>query len=321
MRTVEVMIGSVAAFLLAYFALVRTSFGQRMENDALPEISLQHSWLGYLDIIVVVVAVLVVVLGRRKCLPALGVLGGSVVLSQVLKSALDRPELDFGAMARHNSFPSGHVTAAVACVVALAMVLPRRFVWLTLPMAVFPALVAAETVTLGWHRFSDALGAALLVATLCGLALRAWTKAFLVPIAVSAFGTYLMAFSSVETRWLAGACVFAIACYCVGVVRAHDPNASGSVEVGRDDRRDGVESGIRSVPVGGQHHLVTVHCPERHESEHARGFHGVAAVLSDGDLHRLVGGGLRQQCGRPGVQPDLAGHGDPSLRHDPSSSR
>ncbi|TWP50847.1 phosphatase PAP2 family protein [Lentzea tibetensis] len=322
------MIGCVAAFLFAYYALVLTSFGQRVENTALQEISLVSS-LGWLETAVVVAGVAVVLLGRRRCLPALAVLGGSIALSQVLKlSVLERPLLDDNAVVVHNSFPSGHVTAAAAAVVAIAMVLPRRVVWLAVPLAGFPAYVAYETLALGWHRFSDALGAALLVSVVCCLVLRAWTRGALVPVVIAALGIYLMVFSSVPSTWLAAASVFALCTYCVVVVRATSTAAdvalttSGSVvEVGRDDRGDRFESGVSAVSVGGEHHLVTVHCPERHQSEHTRGFHGVAAVLPDGDLHRLVGGGLRQQCGRSGVQSDLAGHGDPSLRHDPSSSR
>jgi membrane-associated phospholipid phosphatase len=319
------MVGSLAGFLFTYFALVWTSFGQKAENAALPELSLQRSWASNVDMAVLVAAVLVVLVARKKSLPPLLVLGGSVLLAQMLKlHVLVRPELDEDAVLVHNSFPSGHTTAAVASVIAVTMAVPRRFaVWVAVPGALGAGAVAAETVSLGWHRFSDTLGAALLVSTLAFLVLRRWTAGLVVPPALAAGGVWLMVtYPQATPSTLAGVVTAGVVGHFGWVVSGRPGTRSrpdSLVVVGGDQFGDGVESSVRSVPLGAEHHLVTVHGAEGHQTQHTRRVHGFAAVLADGDRHRLVGGGLRQQCGRPGVQSDLAGHGDPSLGHDGSS--
>ncbi|MGC4812659.1 phosphatase PAP2 family protein [Micromonospora sp. DT228] len=117
-------------------------------------------------------AVLVVGALRRRL--AAGVVGVGLVLCAVVvagavKSALPRPDLQIESSTTHNSFPSGHVTAATALLLAFMLVLPgwaRR--WLVVPGAAGVALIAAATMIAGWHRFSDALGGVLLgVALFC----------------------------------------------------------------------------------------------------------------------------------------------------------
>ncbi|MFD5825653.1 phosphatase PAP2 family protein, partial [Lentzea sp. NPDC060358] len=188
------MAGSLLGFLFTYFALVWTSSGQSAENAALPELSLQRSWASDVDVVVLFAAVLVVLLARRRSFAPLAVLGGSVLLAQVLKlHVLVRPPLDYNAVLVHNSFPSGHTTAAVASVVAVTMAVPRRFALLVaVPGALGAGAVAAETVSLGWHRFSDTLGAALLVSTLAFLVLRRWTAGLVVPPVLAAGGCWLV---------------------------------------------------------------------------------------------------------------------------------
>ncbi|RAS62290.1 PAP2 superfamily protein [Lentzea atacamensis] len=322
------MAGSLVGFLFTYFALVWTSFGQKAENAALPELSLQRSWASDVDMVIIVAAVLVILIARKKAFPPLLVLGGSVLLAQMLKlHVLVRPALDEDAVLVHNSFPSGHTTAAVASVIAVTMAVPKRFALLVaVPGALGAGAVAAETVSLGWHRFSDTLGAALLVSTLAFLVLRKWTAGLVVPPAIAAGGVWLMVtYPQATPSTLAGVVTAGVVLHFGWAVsgsgrrgdRNHSPDSL--VVVGGDQFGDGVQSGVRSVPVGAEHHLVTVHGAEGHQTQHTRRVHGFAAVLADGDRHRLVGGGLRQQCGRSGVQSDLAGHGDPSLGHDGSS--
>ncbi|GAA3627064.1 hypothetical protein GCM10022267_11690 [Lentzea roselyniae] len=322
------MAGSLVGFLFTYFALVWTSFGQKAENAALPELSLQRSWASDVDMVIIVAAVLVILIARKKAFPPLLVLGGSVLLAQMLKLyVLVRPALDEDAVLVHNSFPSGHTTAAVGSVIAVTMAVPKRFALLVaVPGALGAGAVAAETVSLGWHRFSDTLGAALLVSTLAFLVLRKWTAGLVVPPAIAAGGVWLMVtYPQATPSTLAGVVTAGVVLHFGWAVsgsgrrgdRNHSPDSL--VVVGGDQFGDGVQSGVRSVPVGAEHHLVTVHGAEGHQTQHTRRVHGFAAVLADGDRHRLVGGGLRQQCGRSGVQSDLAGHGDPSLGHDGSS--
>lgn len=324
------MAGSLVGFLFTYFALVWTSFGQKAENAALPELSLQRSWASDVDVAIIAAAVIVLLVARKKSFPPLLVLGGSVLLSQMLKLyVLVRPPLDEDAVLVHNSFPSGHTTAAVAAVVAVTMAVPKRFALLVaIPGALAAGAVAAETVSLGWHRFSDTLGAALLVTTVGLLVLRKWTAGLVVPTAIAAGGTWLMVtYPEVTPSTLSGVVTAGVVLHFGWVVSGyghwydhnHPRPDESLVVIGGDHVGDGVESRVRSVPIGAEHHLVTVHSAEGHESQHTRRLNGFAAVLADGDRHRLVGGGLRQQCGRPGVQSDLAGHGDPSLGHDGSS--
>ncbi|MEU7611639.1 phosphatase PAP2 family protein [Micromonospora sp. NPDC049204] len=126
-------------------------------------------------------AVLVVGALRRRL--AAGVVGVglvlcAVVVAGVVKSALPRPDLQIESSTTHNSFPSGHVAAATALLLAFMLVLPgwaRR--WLVVPGAAGVAVIASATMIAGWHRFSDALGGVLLgVALFClaAAALVAW---------------------------------------------------------------------------------------------------------------------------------------------------
>ncbi|MET7710478.1 phosphatase PAP2 family protein [Micromonospora sp. NPDC005413] len=122
-------------------------------------------------------AVLLVGVLRRRLVA--GVVGVGMVLSAVVaagavKSTLPRADLQIASSTTHNSFPSGHVAAATALLLAFMLVLPgwaRR--WLAMPGAAGVSVVAAATMIAGWHRFSDALGGVLLgVALFCLAAAR-----------------------------------------------------------------------------------------------------------------------------------------------------
>jgi len=186
------LLGSAVALALAYWASVRTVTGQRIENAVLLDAQagrpsapdLAASALGSTDIGPWVCAGLLTVLAigcaRRRFAAgtaAAGLVVGSLLVARLLKlTLLARPDLDAGgAVARHNSFPSGHVSAAVAVLLALAIVLPHRArPWVMIPGAVGVGWVAYATVLLGWHRPSDTVGASLLVVGICcgTLALR-----------------------------------------------------------------------------------------------------------------------------------------------------
>lgn len=171
--------GFAIAFVAAYLLFVHTAGGQQVENGAVRNAQLGQStsdWaqpLRQLDVIVLLgaaaVSILLISLVRRRFsvgVAGLMALAGPVVVSQILKLyVLERPDLGELRVASHNSFPSGHVTAAMAVVVGLAIVVPRRVRSFVLIAGGFGvAWVAAATVSLGWHRFSDTIGGCLLVA-------------------------------------------------------------------------------------------------------------------------------------------------------------
>ncbi|MGW4490256.1 phosphatase PAP2 family protein [Amycolatopsis sp. NPDC004368] len=175
-------VGCAVAFLVAYLLFVRTAAGQEAENgvvrSAQDNLGSTVDWAAPLrdvDLVVLLgaVAVLVVTLALVRRRFALGVtalvlLVAPLVAAQLLKTyVLDRPGSHHGyAVASHNSFPSGHVSAATAVLFALAVVLPARMrTWVLAVGSLGVAWVAAATVALGWHRLSDTVGGCLLVAT------------------------------------------------------------------------------------------------------------------------------------------------------------
>lgn len=83
---------------------------------------------------------------------------GATVTTQVLKQLAPRPELTGEIYG--NSFPSGHVTVAVAAVLAIMTTFGRHIRPLLFMVgAAFAAVVAEQTVAYGWHRCSDVVGA------------------------------------------------------------------------------------------------------------------------------------------------------------------
>jgi membrane-associated phospholipid phosphatase len=179
------LVGCATAFAAAYWAFVQTLAGQQVENAVVRnaqsgqvgELGLSAGALGVVDVrpwlATGLLAVLVIAVARRRFAAgasATALLFGSLVVAQYLKlTALTRPALDTARfVAHHNSFPSGHVTAATAALLALAFVLPRRVrPWVLVPGAGGVGWVGYATVVLGWHRPSDAIGGSLLVAAGC----------------------------------------------------------------------------------------------------------------------------------------------------------
>ncbi|WP_410640281.1 phosphatase PAP2 family protein [Amycolatopsis sp. lyj-346] len=172
--------GFALAFVAAYLLFVRTEAGRGVENGVVRSAQSAGTtvdWadpLRQADLVVVLggVAVLIVAISLVRRRLALGVmalvlLAAPLVVAQLLKLyVLERPSTgDRLGVASHNSFPSGHVSAAMAVLVALAIVLPRRHRLTALVTGGFGvAWVSAAAVALGWHRLSDTVGGCLLVA-------------------------------------------------------------------------------------------------------------------------------------------------------------
>ncbi|WP_406064289.1 phosphatase PAP2 family protein [Micromonospora sp. NBC_00860] len=195
----------LAAALCGLFALaltgavfVRTDSGQWLDGVLLPRAERGGGYeqqtvlvdpaksvlatFGDPTLIAVLLGVVLLVGVLRRRLVA-GVVGVGMVVCAVLvagavKSALPRPDLQIESSTTHNSFPSGHVAAATALLLAFMLVLPgwaRR--WLAVPGAAGVAVIASATMIAGWHRFSDVLGGVLLGVTvfcLAAAALAAW---------------------------------------------------------------------------------------------------------------------------------------------------
>nr|WP_091308934.1 phosphatase PAP2 family protein [Amycolatopsis tolypomycina] len=172
--------GFALAFIAAYLLFVRTEAGRGVENGVVrsaQSAGTTMDWadlLRQVDLVVVLggVAVLIVAISVVRRRLALGVmalvlLAAPLVVAQLLKLyVLERPNTgDRFGVASHNSFPSGHVSAAMAVLVALAIVLPRRYRRPAMVAGgVGVAWVSAAAVALGWHRLSDTVGGCLLVA-------------------------------------------------------------------------------------------------------------------------------------------------------------
>ena len=196
-------------FLVAYAALILTETGQRLENLALRGARQQFEELkaeslaelhqiSALGFAVAIGVIMLVALVRRK--PRLAfivavIMGVSVVIAEVAKRLLVRPDLaDAPPNWLHNSFPCGHVSVAVAIGIGAIIVAPYALRWLaTIGAAFYASAISMDVATAGWHRLSGVIGATLLV------------------IAVACIGLFLLArlgrVVEFETRRLVGALV------------------------------------------------------------------------------------------------------------------
>lgn len=167
-------VGAGAGVLALYVAVVRTYWGQRLDEHAFSgrEVIDGRPSEGADDllslisegtlVLAVVALVLLAVIQRRPgmALLAFVVVAGSLLVTEVLKlEVLTRPALVPSAVL-DNSYPSGHTTIGIGVGLALLLVAPPR---LRLPAAIGAAALAAAvgiaTVAAGWHRPSDAVAA------------------------------------------------------------------------------------------------------------------------------------------------------------------
>ncbi len=147
----------------------------RLSENALAEITV-FSTAG-----AVLVVAAIGLLRRRGdlALAGAGVIVASVVTSVVLRTAvLSRPILlHAGERREDQSFPSGHVTVAMAVMCGLLMVVPYRARGAVVFVScLFATGVGAATVTASWHRPSDTVGGDLIVLaySCAAVALLAW---------------------------------------------------------------------------------------------------------------------------------------------------
>jgi membrane-associated phospholipid phosphatase len=93
---------------------------------------------------------------RRAAFWGLAV-GGSIVLTRVLKELIERPEI--GVKQAEYSFPSGNATASLAAAVALFLLLPpsRLRRWVVVAAVGIIPLYGLALVLLLWHYPSDVI--------------------------------------------------------------------------------------------------------------------------------------------------------------------
>jgi membrane-associated phospholipid phosphatase len=203
-------VGCVLAFLFTYGVFVVTAGGQRAEDTILRNAQsasrlgqdssatlLQGTDVATVILLAAGLVVLIAAIRRRYVLGlvSLVALGVSLLATDVLKtSVLARPDLGNEGRAWHNSFPSGHASAAMACVLAVALVVPRRGrPFVVVPGAIAVAWVSSSTITLAWHRLSDTVGGTLLVTAIFALAAAglAWRSSGRLP--TPSWGTVALA--------------------------------------------------------------------------------------------------------------------------------
>jgi hypothetical protein len=172
---------AVSASLAAvvYLVAVHTSLGQRFDNAALLGAHQQRFATRSDDVSMLqritadsfaVVLLLLVGLGLARRRPRLGIgvataAGLAVVITDLLrKVVLNRPFLVHSdSLYPANTFPSGHTATAIACALALVVVSPPAWRGISAILAgSYAAFTAAAVQTAGWHRPSDAIGAAFL---------------------------------------------------------------------------------------------------------------------------------------------------------------
>jgi membrane-associated phospholipid phosphatase len=169
---------AVLAAIVCYLVMVRTSLGQRVDNAAFNGARAQYGTAAQTDTDLLrritadslaFVLLVLVALGavRRRLILGLGgafAAGVAVVGTHLLKNEiLTRPDLVAGAELTGNTFPSGHTATAVACAMALVLVAPPRGRGAAAVVAgAYGWITAAQVQTAGWHRPSDAIGAAFL---------------------------------------------------------------------------------------------------------------------------------------------------------------
>ncbi len=169
--------GSAAAVFALYLLVVRTYWGQRLDEHAFvghdffasraaqADSFLRIVSIGSLVLAIALVAAVAVVRRRpRLALLAASSIAISVFTTEVLKHfLLERPQI-VPSLIFDNSYPSGHTTVGMSVAVAAMLVVPRRLLLPTaLGAGVFGSAFGIAVVAAGWHRPSDAVGAFLVV--------------------------------------------------------------------------------------------------------------------------------------------------------------
>ncbi len=187
-------IGAALAVLVVYVLVVRTRWGQELDERTLlggevisqlraaqADRFLRIVSVGTLALAMALVAAVAFLRGRpRLALVAAASVAAAVLSTEVLKLIiLERPDIvPSGLNAGGNSYPSGHTTVGMSVCLAALLVVPARLRIVTaLGAGAIGAAFGVAVVAAGWHRPSDAAGAYLVclaIAALAAIAVRHW---------------------------------------------------------------------------------------------------------------------------------------------------
>lgn len=173
--------GLLVLVLLALYAVSNlTVFGQQAENSLLggyQDQTLIYLLYHFVDfppldhggetvLVGIALAALIAAVRRRRrdLATVLVATPAAILATQIFKNVAPRPRLvvsrDFDP-----SFPSGHFAVATAIALALLIVVPRAWLkWCAPALLGWTAMIGAGVQSMGWHRPSDVVGSALLVA-------------------------------------------------------------------------------------------------------------------------------------------------------------
>jgi membrane-associated phospholipid phosphatase len=168
------------ALVVLYVVAVHTSWGQQVDDAALSGRTTRPNVLHATDrllntisitsIVLIGAVIVAVALARGRwhlaITAAVVILGANLTTEFLKHELLGRHDLVTGANPLPTpSFPSGHTTVAMSLALGLVLVVPASIRAVTaLGGLAYAGLVGTGTVTAGWHRPSDAMGA-YLVAT------------------------------------------------------------------------------------------------------------------------------------------------------------
>ena len=158
--TTQTIEGQRVADLILYGRVLADPAAREIAVEALATVSIAAAGITTLGL-----ATLGLVRGGfGLAIASLVLIGGANVTTVLLEALLVRPNLlGSAAYATGNSFPSGHVALVASLGFAAILVVPRR---LRTPVAILVsalvAVVGLSTITAGWHRLADVVGAILI---------------------------------------------------------------------------------------------------------------------------------------------------------------